>query len=101
MEKQLYTFRMFKPEQLRKIVFHFTVGNWSSFCSRIPNVTMTRDEGGIELDVSDDPYDFKRLDVTGAPVIVTVNKVTFLWVYKDVEPMAFEFSLPTLSKACQ
>lgn len=36
---------------------------------------MTKDEGGIELDVSDDPFDFKRLDVTGAPVIVTVNKV--------------------------
>ncbi|CAG5123276.1 unnamed protein product, partial [Candidula unifasciata] len=45
------------------------------FNLQIPNVTMTRDEGGIELDVSDDPFDFKRLDVTGAPVIVTVNKI--------------------------
>uniref|UniRef100_A0A0B7A1K3 Ribosomal RNA-processing protein 42 n=1 Tax=Arion vulgaris TaxID=1028688 RepID=A0A0B7A1K3_9EUPU len=45
------------------------------FNLQIPNVTMTKDEGGIELDVSDDPYDYKRLDVTGAPVIVTVNKI--------------------------
>ncbi|KAK0060822.1 exosome complex exonuclease RRP42 [Biomphalaria pfeifferi] len=45
------------------------------FNLRIPNVTMTKDEGGIELDVSDDPFDFKRLDVSGSPVIVTVNKI--------------------------
>ncbi|CAL1537140.1 unnamed protein product [Lymnaea stagnalis] len=45
------------------------------FNLRIPNVTMTKDEGGIELDVSDDPFDFKRLDVAGAPIIVTVNKI--------------------------
>ncbi|XP_005110826.1 exosome complex exonuclease RRP42 [Aplysia californica] len=45
------------------------------FNTKVPNVTMTKDEGGIELDVSDDPYDFKRLDVTGAPLVVTVNKI--------------------------
>ena len=45
------------------------------FNTKIPNVTMTKDEGGIELDVSDDPYDYKRLDVSGAPVVVTVNKI--------------------------
>ncbi|XP_059147747.1 exosome complex exonuclease RRP42-like [Physella acuta] len=45
------------------------------FNLRIPSVTMTKDEGGVELDVSDDPYDFKRLDITGAPVIITVNKI--------------------------
>lgn len=43
--------------------------------TKIPNVTMTKDEGGIELDVSDDPYDFKRLDVSEAPLVVTVNKI--------------------------
>lgn len=50
------------------------------FAPRIPNVTMTKDEGGVELDISDDPFDFKRLDVSGAPVIVTVNKVAFFFL---------------------
>ena len=45
------------------------------FFLRIPNVTMTKDEGGIELDVSDDPHDYKQIDVSGAPLVVTVNKV--------------------------
>lgn len=45
------------------------------FNTKIPNVTMTKDEGGVELDVSDDPFDFKRLDVSSAPVIITVNKI--------------------------
>ena len=40
---------------------------------------MTKDEGGVELDLSDDPFDFKRLNVAGAPVIVTVNKVSFTY----------------------
>ncbi|KAK3732056.1 hypothetical protein RRG08_026443 [Elysia crispata] len=45
------------------------------FNLKIPNVTMTKDEGGVELDLSDDPFDFKRLNVAGAPVVVTVNKI--------------------------
>ena len=45
------------------------------FFLRIPNVTMTKDEGGIELDVSDDPHDYKQIDVSSAPLVVTVNKV--------------------------
>jgi len=43
--------------------------------TKIPNVTMTKDEGGIELDVSDDPHDYKQIDVSGAPLVVTVNKI--------------------------
>jgi len=43
--------------------------------TKIPNVTMTKDEGGIELDVSDDPHDYKQIDVSSAPLVVTVNKI--------------------------
>ena len=45
-------------------------------CCRIPNVqTSTSETGEMELDISDDPYDVKRLDVSSAPCIVTLNKV--------------------------
>ena len=37
---------------------------------------MTSSETGeMEMDISDDPYDVKRLDVSKAPVVVTLNKV--------------------------
>ena len=43
---------------------------------RIPNVTVTSGESGLtELELSDDPYDCLRIDVTNAPCIVTLNKV--------------------------
>jgi len=45
------------------------------FNVKLPNVTMTKDEGGVELDVSDDPHDYKQLDISGAPLVVTVNKI--------------------------
>ena len=30
----------------------------------------------MEIDISDDPFDFKRLEVSNAPCIVTLNKVS-------------------------
>lgn len=41
----------------------------------IPTLTVTQDEGHIELELSDDPFDVQRLDVTHAPCIVTLSKV--------------------------
>ena len=47
-------------------------------CPRIPNVGVTQEEGEqMELEVSDDPYDVKRLDVSAAPTVVTLSKVSF------------------------
>ena len=39
------------------------------------------DEGEIELEISDDPYDCSRLDIKNVPVIVTLNKVRELTYY--------------------
>ena len=44
------------------------------FCS-IPTLTVSQDEGHVELELSDDPYDVQKVDVTQAPCIVTLNKV--------------------------
>lgn len=41
----------------------------------IPTLTVSQDEGHVELELSDDPYDVQRLDVTSAPCIVTLSKV--------------------------
>ena len=42
---------------------------------RIPNVTVNMDEGEMELEISDDPFDCSRLDIKNIPLIVTLNKV--------------------------
>jgi hypothetical protein len=42
---------------------------------RIPNVTVSMDEGEVELEISDDPFDCSRLDIKNIPLIVTLNKV--------------------------
>ena len=47
------------------------------FFDRIPVVTVTPGEAGkTELEISDDPYDCKRIDTNDAPIIVTLNKVS-------------------------
>jgi hypothetical protein len=33
------------------------------------------DEGEVELEISDDPFDCSRLDIKNIPLIVTLNKV--------------------------
>ena len=43
--------------------------------TRIPNVSVSIDEGEVELEISDDPYDCCRLDIKNIPLIVTLNKV--------------------------
>lgn len=43
--------------------------------TRIPNVTVSTEEGGVELEISDDPHDCRRLDVSSVPVTVTMSKV--------------------------
>ena len=45
------------------------------FCRRIPNVTVSTDEGDVELEISDDPHDCRRLDISSIPVTVTLSKV--------------------------
>ena len=46
-------------------------------CPRIPTVKVSQDEGLMELEISDDPYDVQRIDVSSAPCVITVNKVSF------------------------
>ncbi|KAI8504416.1 Exosome complex component RRP42 [Branchiostoma belcheri] len=44
--------------------------------TRIPTVIVTADdEGQQEIELSDDPYDVKRLDVDNVPLIVTLSKI--------------------------
>ncbi|XP_035680176.1 exosome complex component RRP42-like [Branchiostoma floridae] len=46
------------------------------FNTRIPTVVVTADdEGQQEIELSDDPYDVKRLDVDNVPLIVTLSKI--------------------------
>ncbi|CAH1270099.1 EXOSC7 [Branchiostoma lanceolatum] len=46
------------------------------FSTRLPTVIVTADdEGQQEIELSDDPYDVKRLDVDNVPLIVTLSKV--------------------------
>ena len=45
---------------------------------RIPNVTVNMDDGEVELEISDNPFDCSRLDVKNIPLIVTLNKVGIL-----------------------
>jgi hypothetical protein len=33
------------------------------------------EEGEVELEISDDPFDCSRLDIKNIPLIVTLNKV--------------------------
>ncbi|WAR11635.1 EXOS7-like protein [Mya arenaria] len=36
---------------------------------------VSQDEGHVELELSDDPFDVQRIDVTSAPCIVTLSKI--------------------------
>ena len=38
-------------------------------------VVSTGEKGELELEISDDPYDCKRLNVTGIPILITLTKV--------------------------
>lgn len=51
------------------------------FSTRIPNVTVLKgDEGQMELEISDDPYDVKRLDISSCPCLVTLSKIGYFHV---------------------
>ncbi|KAH3772642.1 exosome complex component RRP42-like [Dreissena polymorpha] len=45
------------------------------FNTSIPTLTVSHDEGHVEIDLSDDPYDVQRIEVTAAPCIVTLSKL--------------------------
>ncbi|XP_052815439.1 exosome complex component RRP42-like [Mya arenaria] len=45
------------------------------FNTCIPTLTVSQDEGHVELELSDDPFDVQRIDVTSAPCIVTLSKI--------------------------
>lgn len=45
------------------------------FNTRIPNVTVSTLDGDMELEISDDPHDCRRLDVTSIPITVTLSKI--------------------------
>ncbi|CAC5389988.1 RRP42 [Mytilus coruscus] len=45
------------------------------FDLKIPRVTVTQDEGHVELEISDDPYDVQTVDVKSSPCIVTLSKI--------------------------
>ena len=59
------------------------MNSWLYFLCRIPRVTVTQDEGHVELEISDDPYDVQTVDVKSAPCIVTLSKVwtTIIYIY--------------------
>lgn len=60
--------------------------------NRIPKVTITEgEEGGAELELSDDPYDCVRLNVENVPCIVTLSKVRHTplpWGGLDIWPIS-------------
>lgn len=46
------------------------------FTTRIPKVTVTAVDGGQpEMELSDDPYDGNKLNLTNAPVLVTLSRI--------------------------
>ncbi|KAK7115484.1 exosome complex component RRP42-like [Littorina saxatilis] len=46
------------------------------FNTKIPSVKVRQEEGEeTELEVSDDPYDVRRLDVSAAPTVLTLSKI--------------------------
>ena len=45
---------------------------------------VTQDEGHVELEISDDPYDVQTVDVKSAPCIVTLSKVRILLLIEAV-----------------
>ena len=64
---QYYCFQGYFTNELRYILTF-----------RIPNVTVNMEDGEVELEISDDPFDCSRLDVKNIPLIVTLNKVGIL-----------------------
>lgn len=51
---------------------------------RIPRVHISADEeGGKEIELSDDPYDCLRLDVENVPCIVTLCKVSWRQTFSE------------------
>ena len=48
----------------------------SSFACRVPVLTIVSNEQETpEIEVSDDPYNCHRIDVSGVPCLVTLSKV--------------------------
>ncbi|KAG8139365.1 putative Exosome complex component RRP42-like protein, partial [Naja naja] len=47
------------------------------FNTRIPKVRVLEDEGGHEIELSDDPFDCVRLSVYNIPCIVTLSKIGY------------------------
>lgn len=45
-------------------------------CCRIPNLQLTdNEEGRVDIELSDDPYDYFELDVDSCPLLITCSKV--------------------------
>lgn len=65
------------------------------FNTRIPNVTVSMEEGDEQLEISDDPHDCRRLDVDPIPVTVTLSKIGHRHVV-DASPQEETCSLAQL-----
>ena len=51
-------------------------------CCRIPNLTLTtNEEGQVEIDLSDDPFDYSEVNVERCPLLVTCSKVMYIVSY--------------------
>lgn len=48
------------------------------FSNRIPGVSVNDEEGAVELEISDDPNDDKKLSIQRVPVMISCNKVAIL-----------------------
>ena len=52
------------------------------FATEIPSVKVSSMDGDQpELELSDDPYDTKRLDTLNAPCVITLMKVVIFFVH--------------------
>ena len=66
----------YRAQTIEHLVLSQTLSSPSLSPNRIPKVHISEDEeGGKEIELSDDPYDCMRLNVENVPCIVTLCKV--------------------------
>lgn len=73
------------PFSLMSSCSYYKLTAFDYLAYRIPKVHISSDdEGGKEIELSDDPYECMRLNIENVPCIVTLCKVSPLADTKDV-----------------
>ena len=69
-------------------------------------MTVNKDEGHIELEISDDPFDCSQLDVKNVPLIVTLNKVHvylcenwYTYIYTNILQFYYSYNLTEVKQS--